>query len=152
MQTYSFNNVSLHVNGRSIVDFSDGDDVITAARLDDAASHEVGAGGKMAIAIHADKSGTVVFRLKQTSSDNGFLYSLVNAMQAGSFTAVTVQVKDARRKDLVIGTLGYIQKPADMVSGKGVNLREWTIVSEDLIISADEASTALGVVGAALGF
>ncbi len=152
MQVYSFNNVSLYVNGRSLKDFSEGDDVITAARREDAASDMVGAGGEMAVAISANRSGEVVFRLKQTSSDNGFMYSLVNAMQAGNFTAVTVQVKDARRKELALGTLGYVKKPADMVSGQGVNLREWTVVVKDLIMSADETSGILGAVGAALGF
>ena len=152
MKTYSFNNVSLYVNGRSITDFSEGDDVITAARREDSASDVVGAAGKMAVAIHANKSGTVTFRLKQTSSDSGYLYSLVNAAQAGSFTAITVQVKDARSKDLAIGTLGYIQKPADMVRGQGVNLQEWAIVCEDLVMSADQTSGVLGAVGAVLGF
>jgi hypothetical protein len=152
MQQYSFNNVSLFVNGRSISDFWEGDDVITAARRNDAASDVVGAGGEMAVAIHADKSGTVVFRLKQTSSDSGFLYSLVNAAQAGSFTVATVQIKDSRRNDLAIGTLGYILKPADMVRGQGVNVQEWTVVVEALDMSADESSGVLGAIGTFLGF
>lgn len=151
MQTYSFNNVSLYVNGRSISDYFEGDDVITAARRNDAASDVIGAGGEMGVAIHADKSGTVVFRLKQTSRDAGFLYSLINAAQAGNFTVATVQVKDSRRNDLAIGTFGYILKPADMVRGQGINVQEWTIVVENLILSADETSGAIGAIGAALG-
>jgi hypothetical protein len=152
MQTYSFNNVSLYVNGRSISDFYEGDDVITASRRNDAASDVVGADGKMGVAIHADKSGIITFRLKQTSSDAGFLYSLVNAAQAGSFTVAAVQVKDSLRNDLVIGTFGYILKPADMVRGQGINMQEWTIVVEDLQMSADETSGVLGAIGTALGF
>lgn len=151
MQTYSFNNVSLYVNGRSITDWAEGDDVITVARREDAASDMMGAAGKMAIAIHANKSGTFTFRLKQTSSDNGYLYSLVNAMQAGNFTAMTVQMKDARREDLAIGTLGYIGKPADMVRGQGINLSEWVLVVEDLQMSASDASSVLGSIGSILG-
>lgn len=152
MQTYSFKNVSFYVNGRSITDFHEGDDVITASRREDAASDVVGADGKMGVAIHSDQSGTFVFRLKQTSSDAGFLYSLVNASQAGNFTAITAQIKDPRRSDLAIGTLGYILKPADMVRGQGINLQEWTIVVESLIMSADEGSAGLGTVASALGF
>lgn len=152
MQTYSFKNVSLYVNGRAISDFYEGDDVITAARRNDAASDVIGADGKMGVAIHADKSGTVTFRLKQTSSDSGFLYSLVNAAQAGNFTVATVQIKDSRRNDLAIGTFGYIQKPADMVRGQGVNMQEWVVVVEALDMSADETSGVLGAIGTALGF
>jgi len=152
MQTYSFKNVSLFVNGRAITDFYEGDDIITAARREDAASDVVGADGKMAVAIHANKSGTITFRLKQTSKDSGYLHSLVTASQAGSFTVVQCTVKDARRKDVASGTLGYILKPADMVRGQGINLEEWTIVQEDLFISSDEGSTALGAVAQALGF
>ncbi len=71
-------------------------------------------------------------------------------MQAGNVINVSCQVKDSRRNDLAAGTLGYIMKPADIVRGQGVNLTEWTIVQEDLILSADDASGILGAVGAAL--
>lgn len=139
---YSFNNVSLYVDGRALSDYADGDDVITVARRNDAASDMMGADGKMAIAVHADKSGTFTFRLKQTSSDAGYLYGLVNAMQSGAYTPVTVQVKDARRNDLAFGTVGYIQKPADMVRGQGVNMQEWVIVVESLVITAEDSQVS----------
>lgn len=152
MQTYSFKNVTLSIDGRTITDYHEGDDVIVAARRNDAASDVVGADGKMAVAIHADQSGTIKFKLKQTSGDAGFLYSLVNGMQAGAIAApVGAIIKDARRNDMVIGALGYVQKPADLSRGKGINLQEWTIVFENLNISADETSGALGAVNTALG-
>ena len=152
MQTYSFKNVSLYVNGRSITDYFEGDDVITAARREDAASDVVGADGKMGVAIHANRSGTIVFRLKQTSADSGFLYGLVNASQAGSFTTVSAQIKDSRRGDLVVGTAGYIMKPADMVRGQGVNVQEWTIVLEDMnIVAKDRKNDIIDSIGTALG-
>ncbi len=152
MQTYSFKNVSLYVNDRPITDFYEGDDVITVARREDAASDVVGADGKMAVALHANSSGTFTFRLKQTSSDAGYLYSLSNASQAGNFTAVTARVTDARRSDVAVGTAGYILKPADMVRGQGINVQEWVIVVESLSLSADEGSTGLGLLATALGF
>ncbi len=150
MQTYSFKNVSLQIDGRNISDYADGDDVITVARRGDAASDVVGADGKMAVAIHADQSGTFKFKIKQTSGDSGFLYSIVNAMQAGAIlTPIAVILKDARRDDLATGVLGYIQKPSDMVRGKGINLQEWTLVVESLNISQSDLSGALGILNAA---
>lgn len=152
MQTYSFKNVSLFVNGRPMTDYYEGDDVITVARREDAASDVVGADGKMGVAIHANRSGTVTFRLKQTSLDAGYLYALVNAMQAGSFTVASVQVKDSRRGDLAVGTAGYILKPADMTRGQGINVQEWTIVLEDINTSAKDGSNGvIDSIGLALG-
>ena len=154
MESYSFKNVSLYVNGRSMTDFQDGDDVITTARVNDAASDVVGADGKMAIAIHADKSGTTTFRLKQTSADSGYLFGLVNSMQAGAFIPIVVQVKDSRRDDIVAGTLGYITKPADLVRGQGINLQEWVIKSESLVtVAKDGKNDVLGLLAnaAAIG-
>jgi len=151
MESYSFKNVSLYVNGRVMTDFYEGDDVISCARVNDAASDVVGADGKMGIAIHADKSGTTTFRLKQTSPDAGFLFGLVNAMQAGLFAPIVVQVKDSRRDDVVAGTLGYITKPADVIRGQGINLQEWVIKSETLItVAKDGKNDVLGLLAKAV--
>ncbi len=144
--------ISLTVNGRTITDFYEGDDVITAARREDAASDVVGAGGKMAVAIHANESGTIVFRLKQTSADAGYLYGLVGAAQNGSFTVTSAQITDASRKDLAGGSSGYILKPADMERGQGINVQEWTIVLEKLKFSAkDGKDNTLDLISSALG-
>ncbi len=152
MQTYSFKNVSLLVNGRAITDYYSGDDVIIASRREDAASDVVGAGGQMAVSIHANESGTVVFRLKQTSADAGYLYGLVNASQKGSFTVASAQIIDPQRRDLAAGTFGYILKPADMIRGQEINVQEWTIVLERLVMSArDGKNGILDAVGLALG-
>lgn len=151
MESYSFKNVSLYVNGRAMTDYSEGDDVITCARTEDAASDEVGADGKMAIAINADQSGTVTFRLKQTSPDSGYLFGLVNAMQAGTFVPVVVQVKDSRRDDVVVGNVGYIRRPADTVRGTGINTEEWVIRTEKLVTTAkDGKNDVLGLIADAV--
>lgn len=151
MDSYSFKNGSLYINGRSMTDYDEGDDVITFARLNDAASHVVGADGKMAVAVHADMSGTGTFRLKQTSPDSGFLYGLVNSMQAGAFIPIVIQYKDSRRDDLVAGTVGYIQKPADTVRGQGVNTQEWVVVSEKQVTTAkDGKNEVIGLLAEAV--
>ena len=152
LQTYSFKNVTLQIDGRTITDYHEGDDVIVAARRNDSASDVIGADGRMALAIHADLSGTIKFKIKQTSPDAFFLYGLVNSMQVGRVANVAeATVKDARRTDVATGALGYVLKPADMTRGKGINLQEWTIVFQSLIIATDEVSGPLAIAASVAG-
>jgi hypothetical protein len=153
MQTYSFKNGTLDVNGRAVRDWADGDDTIQARRLKDSVSHVVGNDGSMAIGISSDLSGEIIFRVKQTSPTAGWLYSLVNAAQLGRVANIaSVNFRDSRRKDVFVGAFGYISKPADFVRGDGVNMLEWRIVVEKLIIEQpDNENDILGKIGDAIG-
>lgn len=153
MQTYSFKNGSLLINGRAITDWAEGNDSIQARRLNDSSTHMMGPDGKMARAVSGDLSGEFVFKIKQTSADAGYLYSLVNADQVGRITNIaTVVFRDSRRKDLAVGALGYIVKPADMVRGKDINVQEWRIVVENLMITQpDTKNDLLGKLGDSIG-
>jgi hypothetical protein len=152
-QTYSFLNGTLTINGRPMTDFADGDDVIQARRLEDSSSHVVGADGSMAISISGNLSGEIIFRLKQTSGDAGFLYNLVNAGQVGRVSTVgAVVFRDSRRKDQFVGVAGYVSKPADFVRGNGVNVQEWRIVVSKLMITQpDLKNDLLGKIGDSIG-
>ena len=132
MKQYSFLDTILLVNGVEITGFDEGDDVIALARLGDSASHVVGTDGEMSLSISADRSGTVVFRLSQTSDSNTALSALINSQENGAFVPIFVQFKDIRGKDLGSGTQGYINKPADMTRGTNVAPQEWTITVERL--------------------
>ena len=132
MESYSFLDVSLLISGVEITGYAEGDDVIQPARLEDSASHVIGADGKMAIALNANRSGTITFRLLQTSDSNAYLSGLVNTIEAGVFVPVTAQMTDVKTGDLASGTQGYITKPADMPRGSGINTQEWVVVLENL--------------------
>lgn len=132
MKDYSFLNTILLVNGVEISGFDEGDDVITMARLGDSASHSIGADGEMTVSISADRSGNVVFRLRQRSESNAYLSGLVSSQENGVFVPIFVQFKDVKGNDLGSGTQGYIPKPADMVRGTASNAQEWSIVVERL--------------------
>ena len=132
MKQYSFLDTILLVNGVEITGFDEGDDVITLARRNDSASDVVGTDGEMSVAISGDRSGTVVFRLSQTSDSNTALSLLIQSQESGAFVPIFVQFKDIRGNDLGSGTQGYINKPADMVRGTNVNAQEWTITVERL--------------------
>jgi len=132
MKQYSFLNVSLLVNGVEIGGYDEGDDVITLERLADSAAHVISADGIMSVSLSADRSGTLTFRLNQTSSSNAFLSALVSSQENGLFIPVFMQLKDVVGNDLGIGTQGYIPRPSMMTRGVNSNAQEWAIVVESL--------------------
>lgn len=132
MKDYSFLNTILLINGVEISGFDEGDDVIQLERLGDSASHVIGTDGEMSVALSADRSGEVVFRLAQTSDSNQYLSGLTAAQENGAFVPIFVQFKDTRGGDLGSGTQGYISRPATMTRGTGINSQEWRIVVERL--------------------
>ena len=132
MKEYSFLNTLLLVNGVEISGFDEGDDVIELDRINDSASHKIGSDGEMTVAISADRSGTVTFRLMQTSDSNTYLSGLIIAQENGAFIPVFVQFKDTKGGDLGSGTQGYIPKPATMTRGTSANSQEWIVTVERL--------------------
>lgn len=132
MKEYSFLDISVFVNGVEVDGYDEGDDVITLARLNDSANHKIGADGEMTVSISADRSGSIVFRLLQTSDSNAYMSTLISAQENGAFIPIFIQFKDVRGGDLGSGTQGYITKPADMTRGTQSNSQEWTVVVERL--------------------
>lgn len=132
MNTFSFKDTILLVNGVEITGYDEGDDIITLARLGDSASHTIGADGEMTVSLSADRSGEVTFNIMQTSASNPILSGLITAQENGIFVPVFVQFKDTRGGDIGSGTQGYIPKPADMTRGNSAQSQEWKIVVERL--------------------
>ena len=132
MKEHSFLDTLLLVNGVEIGGFDEGDDVISLERLNDSASHKIGTDGEMTVSISADRSGSVTFRLMQSSDSNAYLSGLINAQENGAFVPIFVQFKDTRGNDLGSGTQGYITRPASMVRGTNANNQEWVIIVERL--------------------
>ena len=132
MDNYSFSENELIIDGVPISGFAEGDDVIAFSRRVDQTSSVVGADGKMAVAVNADKSGEAVINLLQTSASNALLGGITAAVDAGVFVPVTIQSFNTGNDDLMIGTQGYVTKHADVVRGTGINTQTWTIVVENL--------------------
>ena len=141
MKAFSFNNVSLLVQGQEITGWSDGDDVIIADRLNDTASHVIGVDGNMTMSLSNDRSGTLVFKLRQNSESNELLSTLITTQENGVFIPVFVQCRNTEGGELISGTQGYIMKPAKVQFGQNLQPVEWTIVVERLdIINAGSES------------
>jgi len=132
MKVYSFLDTILLVNGIAISGFDEGDDVITLERSVDTGAHKVGTDGEMTLSLTADRSGSITFRLMQSSDSNTYLSGLVLAAENGAFVPIFVQFKDTRGGDIGSGTQGYILRPATMVRGTNANAQEWSIVVERL--------------------
>lgn len=132
MKEYSFLNTVLLVQGVEIGGYDEGDDVITLARRVPSANSKVGTDGEMTLSISADRSGEITFRIEQVSDSNTFLSALVAAQENGAFVPIALQFRDIKGNDLVSGTQGYLEKPADMSRGTNSNAQEWKIVVERL--------------------
>jgi len=145
LESYSFANVSLSINGVEIVDWAEGDDLINCARREQAVMDVVGADGKMTPVVMANKSGTVTFTLKQNSTSCRYLYDICAAYQAdtATFIPVNIQMTDVKLDDKANGTQGYISKPADMVRGANLGTAEWEIVVEDLDLFTGELESTI---------
>lgn len=134
MRLYSFLNTVVLINGVEITGHAEGDDVIEIGRRNDSASDQIGAGGNMMVSLSADKSGSVKFKLQQTSGSNSFL-SKITALQDGgveTFVPVNIKFQDTYRQDSAEGTVGYIKKHADVKRGAKGGEQEWEIVVERL--------------------
>lgn len=135
MRVYGFGNVTAVLDAvHEITGYGSGDDVISADRSVDAASHIVGADGSMAVSLSSDKSGTVTFKLLQTSSSNRYLLQRYAAQEVGakSFVPLNLTVKDVHRQDVIVGIAGYLKKLPMLKRGEKANEQEWAIVFQQL--------------------
>jgi hypothetical protein len=142
MRVYGFGNIAAVLDlAHEVTGYGSGDDVITAARAENGASHIIGADGAMAVAISANKSGFVKFKLLQTSSTNRYLlqrYALQEA-SAASFVPVTLRVTDVHRKDVIVGIGGYLVKLPEIRRGENPTEQEWEIVFQQLWFDLGDA-------------
>ena len=142
MRAYAFGNVTAMLDvAHEVTGYASGDDVISAERAEDAASHVIGADGSMAVAISSNKSGSVKFKLLQTSSTNRYLlqrYMLQEAL-ASSFVPVELRVTDVHRLDVIIGIGGYLKKLPGIKRGEKITEQEWEIVFQQLWFDLGDA-------------
>ena len=134
MKEYSFNDNTILVNGVVLTGWADGDNVINATRRADSATDKMGVDGVMHVSRSNNRSGEITFRLMQTSDSNLYLSSLSNVSDFTTVVPVSVTIRNAHTGETVKSTAGYIKKPADIILGGEINVREWTLVVEDLVL------------------
>jgi len=134
MRRFSFLDTVVLVNGVEITGWAEGDDVIDIQRANDPISHKIGSDGSMLVTVSADRSGSAVFKLQQTSGSNRYLQSLVDRQEAAGsdFVPINFRFQDTYRQDMASGTTGYMKRPSNMTRGAQANTQEWEVVVENL--------------------
>lgn len=139
MKQYSFYSVDLLIDGVPIEGFSDSNSIITVAR--DAPQHGkvMDARGKMVAVTSADKSGTCVFDLLQTSDSNALLQALALATHdigtSGSsdvFAPVQMLMNDKMGNTVATGVNGIIVQQPAVQRGTGLATVTWAIQFEQV--------------------
>jgi hypothetical protein len=73
--------------------------------------------------------------LQQTSLSNAYLTTLLQLDEAGRFKPLPFLLKDANSLIQVVGAPSCILKgPAEQIYGAGVNGREWTILTDHVVM------------------
>lgn len=135
MRVYSMGSVTAVINAEhEITGYASGDDVITAERAEDGVSDIIGADGSMAIAVSMNRSGSVKFKILQTSSSNRYLLQQYMQQENGAktFVPINLNVKDVNRQDVIIGLGGYLKKLPVIKRGEKPNEQEWEIRFQQL--------------------
>jgi len=145
MRAYGFGNIAAVLDlAHEVTGYGSGDDVITASRAENGASHVIGADGSMAVAISANKSGSVKFKLLQTSSTNRYLLQRYATQEASaaSFVPVELRVTDVHRQDVIVGIGGYLVKLPELKRGEKPTEQEWEIIFQQLWYDLGDAMGA----------
>lgn len=131
---YSFNHHILTINGRTMENFGEGDDVIQAAEREDKISDKVGADGNMMPEISANDSVELTVKFLHTAPENDYMEDLLSQFVEGYITGVAVTLYNTRTGKGEVSTTGYIVKRADRNRGTKAADREWKIVVPKLAI------------------
>lgn len=140
MRRYSIKDVHMNVGmpptvpTHEVGGYASGDDVIMVKRNSPVFETEVGADGHGTVSQSADRSGTIVLKLKQTSPSNKVLSAILDLQEAGAttFGACFVAATDLYRQDLASGLFGVITKWPDFGRGSKAADQEWEIWVENL--------------------
>lgn len=133
--TYAAEKVVVTVGGVIVTGFTDGD-FITAKYDEDRYVKKVGADGEVGRSRNPSKAGTVEIVLSATSKANDELSALFNLAQiAGIDPPIPIAVADLSGRSLAFASKGWVKTAPDLVFGKEVGERTWTLDCADLVIT-----------------
>lgn len=125
-KTYSPDQVTVVVNGVILTGYADGT-FITVSRDEDSFMKKVGADGEVARTANANRSGTLVLTLLQSSSGNDALSAMLLADETSRSGIGAIIIKDNSGTTIAAGADAWIKKLANAEFGKELGSREWTI-------------------------
>lgn len=130
-ETYAPREISISIAGAIISGFAE-DTFVIIDRTNDAFTMQTGADGGVSRTAVADRSGTIVLTLKQTSASNDVLSALQVADELTLSAKFPVQVEDSNGTSIYIGADAWIMKMATAEFAATEGTREWTIQVADL--------------------
>lgn len=129
--TYAPSKISIAVAGNIITGYAE-DTFVTVTRSSDAFAKKTGADGLVSRTHSADRSGTIVLTLKQTSPSNDVLSALQLADELTLNAKFPVSVRDSNGTSLYVAADAWVMKMAEAGYAQDEGTREWTIECADL--------------------
>lgn len=126
---YMFSDVICLIAGLPLTGFSEGDDCIIIKRRTDVATLTVGAGGYGTIAKSADRSYEITLKLMDTSINNSILQDILTTSDLIKTVVFPIHIQNLSGLDRCTSAGAIISKQADLQFGAGVNVREWTLLT-----------------------
>ena len=126
IKTFDPRKVFVTFAGKLLTGFMDGT-AIAVSRNEDAFTLLVGSDGEASRTANANKSGTAVLTLKQTSASNDVLSQQHALDELSNTGSGALQIKDASGRTLINAPDAWVKKWANVDLGKEETGREWTI-------------------------
>nr|QIG67148.1 DUF3277 domain-containing structural protein [Rhizobium phage RHph_TM26] len=126
---YSMLNVVATLDGRRVIGVMDGDNAIEISPGADVGTMLIGADGTPLFSQSADKSATIVLRLKPNSPTHRQLVEKWKSQRAGRLIGFPFDKIDMGSNEGGTGTDCFIAKAPNDAAGDKAVVREWTIVS-----------------------
>jgi hypothetical protein len=129
--TYAPREISISVAGQAISGYAE-DTFVVVSRTSDAFTMKAGADGLISRTHNADRSGSIVITLKQTSPSNDILSALHVADELTLNGKFPIRVADSNGTSEHVASDAWIMKVADAEYANDEGDREWTIMVADL--------------------
>lgn len=124
--TYASEDVQIIVGGVPMTGLADGT-FVTISRDEQAYTKVTGADGSVSRSKSANRAGTIVITIKQTSPSNDVLSGFMIADEQGNNGVVPVLVKDTNGTTLCYSSAAWVQQAPDSEFSKEISEREWTM-------------------------
>lgn len=128
IRAHSFTQQVLMVQGRTIENFGEGDDVINTEWREDGITDVIGADGKMQMSISANESAEITVKLLANAPENDYFYNLYKQVRQGSIKGISVAMYNSVTGAGEVATTGYIKKLPNNAKGTNAQDKEWVFV------------------------
>ena len=127
VKTFSFDKVTMNVNGGSLSGFWEGDDAVTIEDGADVATPSVGAGGAVVLSISTDQTAIYTVKLQATGGGHAILNKLYRQAKATGGFLFPSAIRDRGTGEGYNANKCYIIGAPTRGFGQNASMREWKI-------------------------